>query len=136
MGTSRMINMQMSNGEVTVTEVMADQLEKFGYADPNLQIKVDQEDWKAIRPVVQLIKEKGAVIVDQEDLEELQQERDEQRGRLEQIRGAFKKLQNEHQTLVSEQERLYDQIQNAKEIEEKWEQLVEEASEKEKENMR
>merc|ERR1712228_400382 len=102
-----MINMQMDNGEVKVTEVMADQLEKYGYVDPNLQIKVDYEDWKSTRPVIQLVKEKGAVIIDQEDLEELQQERGDQRGRLEKIVGAYKRLEDDHQALVSEQKRLY-----------------------------
>jgi len=97
--TTRMINMQMDNGDVKVTEVMAEHLEKHGYIDPNLQILVDFEDWKATRPVAELLKEKGprVAIVDQEELEELVQEREEQRVRIEKIRGTHKRLQEEHQ---------------------------------------
>jgi len=136
--TTRMINMQMDNGDVKVTEVMAEHLEKHGYIDPNLQILVDFEDWKATRPVAELLKEKGprVAIVDQEELEELVQEREEQRVRIEKIRGTHKRLQEEHQSLVSEQKKLYNQLQNVADTEEKWRTIVEETSEKEKQGMR
>jgi len=113
--TTRMINMQMQDGEVKVTEMVAERLHENGYVDPDLRVMVDQEEWQATRAVNMFLQD-GYHLVHPSKLEELVQEREDQRERINQLQTKVENAVNKNEV--------------------KWKRLIEETAQKERENVR